>query len=191
LEAGVPKIGENIMEGMIRSTWENWISADKCPLCQREGKDIANVWKKGHCRADGIILETGLAYCKECVDTEAAEEHWKKWWVEQWKEEEKRCEENWAKDGVYTNVGGYFHIPSFYFGYAKTADGLKPYLEVYPDCPRYKLERELMAVRRQFRKTDPDECKKKMVELVESANPEHKDEIIASINSFFEVIKRW
>ena len=115
-------------DGTIRSTWSGWADKDKCPLCEREGEGIANVWKKGHRRGNGIILETGLSYCKDCAFTPACEEHWKKWWAEQWREEQQRCEENWEKYGVYTNVGGRYGMPSFYFGYAKTPEGLLPYL---------------------------------------------------------------
>lgn len=180
-------------DGTIKTNWVGWDNKDKCPLCGSEGKDIANIWKKGHNRRHGIILETGLSYCEKCFVTPECEEHWKKWWAEQWQKQEEQCEENWEKYGVYTNVGGYYGVPSFHFGYAKTEEGLKPYLQVYPDCPRYKLEREVFKIRNQYEKIGSNECLNKIKELVQDANvdADYKINIIKGVNDFLNSMEEW
>lgn len=128
----------------IKSVWGGWANSDKCPLCRKEGKDIACNWKKGHTRANGIMLESGISYCNECIGTKECEEHWKKWWQDQWKKCEKSAEENWKNYGVYTNVGGGMIGPSRHFAYAKDAEGnLRPYSQVFPNCPKDKIEEKL------------------------------------------------
>jgi hypothetical protein len=112
-------------------------------MCGRTGKGIANHYKKGHTRRNGLHLESGVCYCEECFNSPECEEHFKKAWAEMWKNCEERAEENWEKYGVYTNVG-HNGGPSFYFGYTKLEDGtLAPYLSVYPDCPKYAFEKKL------------------------------------------------
>lgn len=66
------------MNNIISSNWVNWANENRCPLCDREGDNIANVWKKGHLRSSGIMLEWGLSYCKDCAKTQESENHWKK-----------------------------------------------------------------------------------------------------------------
>lgn len=111
---------EMTKDGTIRTAWSGWADADKCPLCEREGPGIANIYRKGHRRGNGIMLETGLSYCEDCYKKPECEIHWQKWWAEEWKSQEQVCEDNWQKHGIYGNCGGYYGIPSMHFGYAKT-----------------------------------------------------------------------
>lgn len=177
----------------IRTNWVGWNNEDKCPLCKREGKGIANIWKKGHSRSNGIILESGISYCEECAYTPECESHWKKWWKEKWQKQEQRCEENWEKYGVYTNVGGTYTPVSFYFGYAKTPEGLKPYLQVYPDCPKYKLERDVVAIMHKCDNLGSEDCRKLILELTNNAKVDQalKDIIITRTNQSLDSMDAW
>lgn len=173
---------------MIKTDWDSWANTDKCPLCGEEGEKIANVYKKGHCRANGIILETGLSYCKKCSKTPECETHWNNWWAEQWKKQEEFCEDNWEKYGVYTNVVGWLSVPSTYFGYVKTEDGLKPYRIVYPNCPRIKLEKLLATILYDSKKLGVNECKRKAIDLLKNSatDQKYKDSVETKINEFLE-----
>jgi len=116
--------------------------ADECPLCHKQGEGIAKNYKKGHYRADGIVLESGLSYCDECIKTPECEVHWKQWWKDQWAKCEAKAEKNWQEHGVYTNVGG-SDGPSRYFGYVKLKDGrLRPYRYEHPENNRDVFDRD-------------------------------------------------
>lgn len=179
---------------MIRTDWVGWDNKDVCPLCKKEGKNIANVYKKGHARKNGAMLESGISYCEDCADTPECEEHWNNWWQSQLNEQEDACEKNWREHGVYTNIGGHFGAPSFYFGYAKTPYGLERYLDVYPDCPRYKLETDVKLLHRNCSKNeDIEECRKKVAEVVRlsDADDKYKAGVIEHTEYFFKFIKEY
>lgn len=82
---------------------------------------------------------------------------------------------------------------SFYFGYAKTQDGLKPYLDVYPDCPRYKLEKDLGSILRKYNKINGQDQKIQIFDLIEKSgtNKEFKEEVVLNIKYEIESLDEY
>lgn len=178
----------------IKTDWINWCNKDKCPLCEKEGPGIACVYKKGHGRANGIMLEWGISYCTDCASTVECKKHWSKVWQEAWKESEQRAEDNWNKYGVYTNMGGSLSEVSYYFGYAKTEQGLVPYLSVYPKCSKYILERRLVnTVYELDRKLNYVQCKERILKVAaeSEADQDFKDKVVAKANAWLDGVKEW
>ena len=116
--------------------WQSYAGNKPCHLC---GEPDAPVYKKGHSRKNGVMLEASQLYCRNC-DTNRKEEvqqDFDKWWSEEWTKCEAECEANWQKYGIYGNCWDSMkNQPSTHFGYVKNEDGtFTPY--IYLELPSH------------------------------------------------------